>query len=121
MQSGVVLDEKEQLRLFWITVLAHHWEQSILKYNISMDYQEQRPPNWEWHDNLLLKPGEQFSIAVEPGFKRYGEESVWAEFAPAYEDMIINASGDMAKRQLGWMPRTHVTVLSNGRYLLPLY
>jgi predicted neuraminidase len=115
------VDKKERLRIFWISVLAHRWEQSILKYRIATDYQQTGAPRWEWQDNLLLKPGNAFARTVEQGFKKHGEESVWAEFAPAYEDMIVKASKDMAKRQLGWMPRTHVTILKSGRYLLPLY
>jgi predicted neuraminidase len=35
--------------------------------------------------------------------------------------MIIEAAKDKAKRQTGWMTRTHPTVLPSGRILLPLY
>jgi predicted neuraminidase len=46
---------------------------------------------------------------------------MWAEYALPYHEMIIEASQDPAKRQIGWMTRTHPLVLSSGRILLPLY
>ena len=42
------IDQKERLWLFWIAVLAHRWEQSILKYRISTDYQDNGAPDWSW-------------------------------------------------------------------------
>ncbi|MFZ1291613.1 MAG: exo-alpha-sialidase, partial [Melioribacteraceae bacterium] len=34
---------------------------------------------------------------------------------------VIEASKDPKKRTIGWMTRTHPTILENGRILLPLY
>jgi predicted neuraminidase len=115
------IDAKDRLWLFWIPVLAHSWEQSILKYRIADNYNDDGPPVWNWQDIIALKPGEKFAQAVEEGFKNNSQDAVWAEFAPAYEDLIIEASKDKIKRQMGWMPRVHPFVLESGRILLPIY
>ncbi|MBC8182043.1 exo-alpha-sialidase [candidate division KSB1 bacterium] len=116
------IDKEERLWLFWIAVTAHRWERSILKYRRSSDYQKDGPPNWEWQDVILLKPGEKFSRAVEQGFKEnVKHEAIWAEYAFPYERMIVEATKDPVKRQIGWMTRIHPLALQSGRILLPLY
>lgn len=115
------IDQQERLWLFWITVLAHRWELSVLKYRISTDYVSEGSPDWRRQDVITLKPGEAFAQAVKQGFQRNVDEGLWAEYAPPYTEMIINAAEDPAKRQLGWMTRTHPVILPSGRLLLPLY
>jgi len=116
------IDRTERLWLFWITVRASGWEHSILKYRTSNNYQRPGAPKWDWQDIILLKPGETFAKTIESVFKELiTEEPMWAEYAPLYSTMIIEAAKDKAKRQIGWMTRTHPTVLPSGRILLPLY
>ncbi|MGB2865619.1 MAG: sialidase family protein [Sedimentisphaerales bacterium] len=116
------VDQKERLWLFWIAVRAHGWEHSILKYRLSTNYQQPGAPEWDWQDIILLKPGDIFAETIEAAFKELiTEEPMWAEYAPLYSTMIIEAARDKAKRQTGWMTRTHPIVLPNGRILLPLY
>jgi predicted neuraminidase len=116
------VDPKERLWMFWIAVRAHGWEHSILKYRLSTDYQRKEAPRWDWQDIILLKPGDSFPETIEAAFKELiTEEPMWAEYAPLYSTMIIEAAKDKAKRQTGWMTRTHPLVLPSGRILLPLY
>lgn len=116
------IDQKSRLWLFWITVRANRWEQSILKYRTSTDYQKTGAPRWDWQDIILLKPGETFAATIEATFKELATQGqMWAEYAPLYSTMIVDAARDKAKRQTGWMTRTHPTVLPSGRILLPLY
>jgi predicted neuraminidase len=116
------VDQKEQLWLFWIAVRANGWEHSILKYRMSTDYQRSGAPKWDWQDIILLKPGDKFVETIKAAFRELiTEEAMWAEYAPLYSNMIIEAAGDKAKRQTGWMTRTHPIVLPGGRILLPLY
>ncbi len=116
------VDQMERLWLFWITVRANAWEQSILKYRTSEDYQRAGAPKWDWQDIILLKPGDAFAETIETAFRELiTEEPMWAEYAPLYSTMIIDASRDKAKRQTGWMTRTHPLILPSGRILLPLY
>jgi len=116
------VDHEERLWLFWIVVRANRWEQSILKHRMSVDYQRSGAPKWDWQDIILLKPGDTFAETIEAAFRELiTEEPMWAEYAPLYSTMIIEAAGDKAKRQSGWMTRTHAIVLPSGRILLPLY
>jgi len=115
------IDSEKRLWLFWVVVQAHRWEQSILKYRISTNYESGGAPVWEWQDIINLKPGEEFAQAVKAGFDQNATEAVWAEYAPSYADLIIDAARDPAKRQTGWMTRIHPFVLASGRILLPLY
>ncbi len=115
------IDENEQLWLFWIAVRANGWENSILRYKTSTDYQKDGSPIWNWQDIIVLTPGERFHNAIKHAFKKNVDEPMWAEYALPYSQMIIEASEDKEKRQKGWMTRIHPTVLSSGRILLPLY
>ncbi len=116
------IDPKGRLRLFWVSVLAHRWECSLLKVKRAEDYQGQGPPKWSWQDVVQLKPGPGFAQTME---QRFGEiklnTEMWAEYAQPYEDLLLKAARDPFKRQTGWMPRTHPLILPGGRILLPLY
>lgn len=116
------IDQKERLWLFWVVVLANRWENSILKYRISTDYQGKGAPNWSWQDIIILQPGDTFATAVKKAFDELVlDEPIWAEYAPPYSRMLIEATKDARKRQSGWMTRIHPIILPNGRILLPLY
>ena len=115
------VDSANRLWLFWVTVLAQRWQESILKYRISDDYLGAGAPQWTWQDIITLKPGDIFEKTVRDGFAELADEPLWAEYALPYYKNIITASADAAKRQTGWMTRIHPFVLPSGRILLPLY
>lgn len=115
------LNNSKKLFLVWIVVEANRWEASILKVKTTMDYSEESP-NWEWQDIILMKPGVEFEERVKEQFDMYGRKDLaWAEYALPYEELLIEAAKDPKKRETGWMPRTHPTILENGKILLPLY
>ncbi|MCM4168592.1 hypothetical protein KCTC52924_02169 [Arenibacter antarcticus] len=116
------LDAKGKLYLFWIVVQANQWERSILKYKVASDYMQSDIPKWEWQDVILLKPDESFEKTIEEQFNKMGSRGLtWAEYAPKYENMILEAAKDKTKKETGWMTRIHPIVLPSGRILLPLY
>ena len=116
------IDNDEKLWLLWVVVQGNRWEQSILKYRTSTNYEGEGPPDWDWQDIILLKPGEKFATAMEAGFEALGfSEEMWAEYAKPYDQLVIEASKDRVKRDTGWMTRCRLVVLPNGRILLPLY
>lgn len=116
------LDAKERLLLTWIVVRANRWETSVLKYRRSEDYLSEGAPHWNWQDIILLKPGSDFLERVASGFQATGfDESMWAEYARPYDQLITEAAKDPVKRREGWMTRNHPVKLSSGRLLLPLY
>jgi predicted glycoside hydrolase/deacetylase ChbG (UPF0249 family)/predicted neuraminidase len=116
------VNRKGKLFMFWIAVMANKWENSIIRYRTTTDFSGIAAPKWEWQDDILLKPDENFVREVEKKFKEMPENQAgWAAYAPLYDDMIKEACKDITKRSFGWMTRIHPITLENGRILLPLY
>jgi predicted neuraminidase len=116
------LNKEKKLFLVWIVVQANRWETSLLKFRTSENYINDEAPKWNWQDIILLKPGKEFKTEIETKFRENeGKEMAWAEYAPLYEMMIIDAAKDPKKRETGWMTRIHPLILDSGKILLPLY
>lgn len=116
------LNSKDKLFLVWIAVQANRWENSILKFRTSTHYDTDGAPEWDWQDNILLKPDDSFAKEVALKFKDLPDNHAgWAEYAPSYDNMIKEASKDLLKRSIGWMTRIHPLILDNGKIILPLY
>ncbi|RYG31251.1 MAG: exo-alpha-sialidase, partial [Chitinophagaceae bacterium] len=116
------LNSKNKLFLVWIAVQANLWEQSVIRFKTAVKYSGDGAPQWNWQDDILLKPDERFAKEVEKKFKELPKnKSGWAGYAPRYDDMIIAASKDITKRSFGWMTRIQPVILKSGRILLPLY
>lgn len=116
------LDRKARLWLFYIPVVANRWENCLLKYRRSEDYLQSGPPQWNWQDVIILKPGDAFPRILKQGFKDMGfNQGCWAEYAHPYDELLVQAAQDKQKRQMGWMTRIHPVTLGSGRILLPLY
>ena len=116
------LDNKNRLHLTWIVVVANRWETSLLKTRISTNYLNDGPPVWDWQDLILLKPGDSFAEDIKKGLNEIeSPDHTWAEYAPQYEKMIIEAAKDPVKREVGWMGRIKPLIINDGRILMPLY
>ena len=116
------VNKKGKLFLFWIAVQANQWEQSLLRYKTATNFKGDGAPAWNWQDNILLKPGIDFSKEVNTKLKALPPNTNgWAAYAPRYDDMIRQASSEPEKRSYGWMTRIQPLQLKNGRILLPLY
>lgn len=116
------INQEGKLFLVWIAVQANRWEHSILRLRTSTAYDNAGAPIWGWQDNILLKPGEEFHEEVVRKFGELPENtSGWSEYAPTYDEMILEASKDSKKTSIGWMTRIKPLVLQSGRLLLPLY
>ena len=120
--SVLFMNNQNKLFLVWIAVQANRWENSILRFKTSTNYHNDGAPNWEWQDNILLKPDDQFAEEVDRKFDDLPDNNVaWAEYAPQYDDQIIEASKDLLKRSIGWMTRIKPLILESGKIILPLY
>jgi predicted neuraminidase len=114
------------LWLYWIAVPAERWEDSLLRLRRAQDYMGDGPPRWDWQDDLLLEPGDRFATemaakfhALRPSLPKLGDPRE-RRLGEAMARLQLEA-WDKSKRQRGWMTRCHLTVLPNGRWLLPLY
>lgn len=116
------IDAQKRLWLFWISVRANKWENSILMFRRAEKYTGAGAPQWSWQGVIPLKPGDEFGQAIADEFPKLPyDDSMWGEYAPAYPNMLKDAAKDKLKRQLGWMTRIHPLTLPSGRILLPLY
>lgn len=116
------VDAQDRLWLFWVVVLAHGWQNCLLKYKRASEYNADGAPQWEWQDVIHLQPGDEFPDQLAAAFKVLApEEGMWAEYALPYSEMLVAAAKDKLKRQIGWMTRTQPLILDSGRILLPLY
>ena len=116
------LNKQNKLFLVWIAVQGNRWEGSILRTRTTTDYFGVGAPKWQWQDNILLKPGKDFVEEVEKQFEAMPElHHGWAEYAPKYDDMIIEATKNSVLRSIGWMTRIKPLILESGRIILPLY
>ncbi|WP_293934795.1 sialidase family protein [Sphingobacterium sp. UBA6645] len=119
--NPVLFMHRNKLFLVWIAVQANRWENSVLRFRRSAEF-EGDEVKWEWQDNILLKPGDDFVAAVKARFKELPPRNhAWAEYAPRYDAQIIQATEDPTKRAFGWMTRIKPLILSSGRILLPVY
>lgn len=121
------VDESGRLWLFHPTILANLWESALLKLYVSSDWRRPTPPHWERTEVLHVTPGPEFELAVSnalPRFKAMAAAANWDAQTRREVDEFLNAMRDHAAdklyRRLGWMPRSHLTVVGN-RWLLPLY
>ncbi len=119
------IDPSGKLWLFWLTVMAERWEDSLLKFRTAHDYQDEGAPKWEWQDVMLLKPGEKFAESMKQGLRSIAVPGLKTDFGAFVtqnpRQQLLSAAQDLSKRQRGWMTRTHVVVLPSGRFVLPLY
>ena len=116
------LNNHNKLFLVWIAVQAHRWEASLLRSRTSVNYNNPGAPVWNWQDNILLTPTDSFAKETALRFKQLPlSHSGDGGYAPKYDDMIMEASKDPAKRSTGWMTRIKALRLAGGRILLPLY
>ncbi|MBI5094634.1 MAG: exo-alpha-sialidase [Candidatus Hydrogenedentes bacterium] len=116
------IDAKQKLWLFYVPVLAHAWQDCMLKYRTSVDYQKKDAPNWSWQDVIVLKPGDDFAKNIKAGLKELDlDEGMWSAYAPKYSELLAEAATDLRKCETGWMTRIHPLTLPSGRMLLPLY
>lgn len=116
------LNQKGKLFMIWTAVQANRWEHSILRFRTSENYFEVGAPIWNWQDNILLNPGDEFANEVATKMKELPSHGMgWSEYAPKYDNMIIDAAKDPRKRTTGWMTRIKPLHLENGKIILPLY
>jgi predicted neuraminidase len=116
------LNKSGKLFLVWIAVGANRWESSILRVKTATDFLQPGAPAWNWQDNILLKPADNFVSEVANKLKVLPSRGIgWSAYAAPYDELIIEASKDIVKRSIGWMTRIKPLILDNGRILLPLY
>lgn len=119
--NPVLFMAENKLFLVWIAVLANRWENSILRLRSTTEFAGTGAPEWQWQDNILLKPDERFAEEVAAKLSELPpQQHGWSAYAPKYDELTKDAAKDPGKRSIGWMTRIKPLV-SGPRIWLPLY
>lgn len=117
------IEPSGRLWLIWPTIMANLWETALLNVRYSTDYQSDvdAPPHWNWQENIHIKPGEKFvetaNQVLDDYSKREGLDPRIEKYLPVLRERV----NDKYFRRMGWMTRAHPTLLSTGRFIVPLY
>src|SRR5262245_27572501 len=97
------IDNRQRLFFFWPLIIAHRWETALMKYRVSMNYQQtDGPPVWASQDNIVLAPN---NIVAKT--KAFVESEVAAnpQLAARGAQLIERAEDEYFSR-MGWFTRT---------------
>ncbi len=119
----MVMDREDRLWLVHPTLLGvpgNAWGSALVQYHVSSDYAAPGPPTWAKEKILVVHP-RGFEQALMARFDRRAEER---GRSPAQRDKALervrHRLEDPLKVRLGWMPRAHPLVRSDGAVLVPL-
>jgi predicted neuraminidase len=118
----MIVDAQKKLWLIYPTLLGvpeKTWGSALVRYRVASDYEGPGAPVWET-SNILVPHVE--------GLEELGRAAI-ERFRSARTDLSEEARRRIAAREaelkdplalrLGWMPRAHPTILSDGTLLLP--
>ncbi|MCC6488762.1 MAG: exo-alpha-sialidase, partial [Candidatus Hydrogenedentes bacterium] len=118
----MVVDKEQRLWLVYPTLMGvpqWTWGSGLVRYRISTDYANAGPPAWSVSDILIphvsLREATDTlinSAAVSEGWTEERKAQFKARVEGMFENPLIE--------RLGWMPRAHPLVRSDGAVVLPL-
>jgi predicted neuraminidase len=120
--TALFVDGKQQLWLFYPTILANTWESCLTNFKVSGRYDGTGLPRWDREGIIFLKPDDFAAEASSLLDERIAGNA--GELTPerkARLDELRRKFGDKLFQRLGWQPRCKPTLLPSGRMLLPLY
>ena len=119
----MVIDAQDRLWLIRPTLLGvpgWTWGSALVRYSISSDYQKPGVPSWNVQEILVPHP-----TGLEDVLKKTAE-TVGArgdfpqEMIDTYMKRALKQLEEPLAPRLGWMPRAHPLVRSDGTLILPL-
>jgi BNR repeat protein len=119
----MVIDDEERLWLIYPTLLGvpeDTWGSSLVRYHVSSDYEGTGLPRWEYVNVLPIRP-RGFEEVLENTARLaadHGDMSL--ERTKKLVDRALGRLKDPFDRRLGWMPRAHPLIRSDGALVLPL-
>ena len=119
----MMIDRDQRLWLFHATLLGVPkvaWGSALLQYHIASDYAKPGPPKWEKESLLVVHPvgfEQAMEAALSSNLSELGLSETYLRARLKTAEGWLN---DPFKCRLGWMPRGHPLVKSDGSILLPL-
>ena len=110
----MVVDRDERLWLFHAVLLGvpeTAWGSALIRYHVSTVYDSPGPPKWDSENLLIVHP---------MGFDKTSDSGVSNEQREAAKKRVNDRMRDPFKTRLGWMPRAHPLIRSDGALLFPL-
>lgn len=120
--TALFIDDREQLWLFYPTILANSWESCLTNFKVASKYAPAAPLEWDREGMILLKPadfGEKARTQLDAEIKLF--EPLLTDELRAELNGMREKLGDKLSQRLGWQPRCKPTQLPSGRIVLPLY
>lgn len=121
----MIIDAQERLWLIYPTLLGvpdWTWGSALVRYRIASSYEAPGAPVWNTSDILVPHPS-GFAQVLEDTravYKERAKGTEWEGRIDVYLDqMAVQLEKPLATR-IGWMPRAHPLVRSDGALLLPL-
>lgn len=116
----MVIDRNAKLWLFHAVLLGvpeAGWDSALIRYHIASAYDQPGAPIWA-SENLLVVHPVNLEAALQTGGRN--DRKVSDEQLQAGMKMLQGRFSDPFKTRLGWMPRAHPIIRSDGALLLPL-
>jgi hypothetical protein len=113
---SMAIDAKGQLWLVHATLLGvpeNTWTSALVHYRISSDYLRPGPPVWS-KERILVPHPTGFEAALKNALPEHLQEK------EGLEESLKNRLKNPFKVRLGWMPRAHPLLRSDGAMILPL-
>lgn len=120
--TALFIDDRQQLWLFYPTILANSWESCLTNFKVSSDFAQPAAPKWDREGLILLKPddfGERARKQLDDDLGLL--KLVLTKKLQQELEQVRQRLGDKLYQRLGWQPRCKPTQLPSGRLLLPLY
>jgi predicted neuraminidase len=117
----MVIDSKERLCLFFPTLLGvpeKAWGSAILQFRVSSDYEKPGAPVWERAGIFVPHVFGLDDVATQAVEKWLARPELTDEMRAGAQRRLEGLKDPLALR-LGWMPRAHPLILSDGTLLLP--
>jgi predicted neuraminidase len=120
---AMVIDAQQRLWLVYPTLLGvpdWTWGSALVQYRIAQNYDHAGPPQWTT-SNILVPHAQGVRDVVNQTVARMESSGlVPADMVARYKTQLEESKKNPLIERLGWMPRAHPLVRSDGALILPL-
>ena len=119
----MVIDAQDRLWLIHPTLLGvpdWTWGSALVRYKISSDYQKPGVPIWDKQDILVPHVGGFEKVLNDTAEKYAAARNLGEGVVKAYLQRLLDQLKEPLRPRLGWMPRAHPLIRSDGTLILPL-
>ncbi len=119
----MVIDAEERLWLVHPTLTGvpkWTWSSCLVRYWVSSDYQKPGVPTWD-KANILVPHPTGFEAVIRNTIEKRAKQENWTdEKREGWLKTALERLDEPLRSRLGWMPRAHPLIRSDGTLVLPL-